>query len=116
MTRPKDQDNYTVPLRSSNGDGGVPWGRIAELKIREAPIPRTRQAKWDALYRELMLRLEQTDSRHVLAVPMKEPRLVTLAARALRWRFEQVDPDFVEITTTSNPPVLYIKRGPNWSP
>ena len=120
MSRPKAEDSYTVTPHSPNGssDPNTLWGQIAEVKATDVPARiRYHKTIWDELYRELTLRLEQTNNRHALAVPFKDFKTVMRALTAIRHRFTRDHgAGSITLSAQKDPPVLYVQRGPTWSP
>ena len=111
-----DPDDYAVIPHSPNGSSDRPWGQIAEVKTADVPAGRHTNHEWDDLYRDLVKRLEQTDSRHALAVPFNDYQQLKLARIAIYKRFLRRGTGFAVLRIQKNPPFLFVYRGPNWSP
>ena len=118
MSHPKSEDDYTVTL-SPNGhaDPTTLWGTFVEVPASQLPttfhLPR---AVWDALYAEVSLRLERTPASKALALPFKNFNLVQRAHVALRLRANRDrGQQAISFRQQKEPPVLYMRRGPNWS-
>jgi hypothetical protein len=122
--RPKKDDSYTTTLKAPNGSGPggsdseVLWGQPVQISARAVPNrEHIRKQVWDRLFADVCLRLEQTTTRHALAYPFESFRIATCAYSALYYRFtQQRGPKTVSMSIQKEPPVLYVQRGPNWTP
>lgn len=65
------------------------------------------------MYLELLLRLEQTDARHALEIPVRAECLGS-AHTCLNHHFKRHGEGYVQIVSKINPPRLYVSRGPKW--
>lgn len=85
------------------------WTRITEIPMDEMPAT----GKYSELFHELLLRLEQTPPRFVLAVEMADARTARAAAQALRWMFSRRLGNYSVVTSYAGS-VLYVRRGKSW--
>jgi hypothetical protein len=121
MPRPRKTEvgDYTPPTPSPNGDHDQvdhPWTRIVEVSV--ADIPARATGRWVALYRELLLRLEQTPPKLALAITFRDSKTLDRAASSLWTLFREhqgkgairID----TVVTDDGTPTLYIRRGENW--
>lgn len=90
------------------------WGTIQQIEAKMTPPPRG--SKWWPLFREILLRLEQTSERHALAIEIfgsaesaaKSIGMMAskrLGQGAIRLSFEQIE---------DGRGILYARRGPNY--
>jgi hypothetical protein len=123
MPRPRKNSpgEYVQSYTSPNGGDGEdqadqPWLRITEVVATDVPIPS--KSVWLPLYRELLLRLEQTEARFALAVTFPDDKTLKSAQGGLSNLFKnRLGKEAVYVKaghTDDGTPVLYIRRGENW--
>jgi hypothetical protein len=119
---PPDGSIIPATLRRLNGEGQAPapssngahpWGAIREVDSaglhRRAP-----SHQWGELYRDLLLRLEQTPLPRALEVPFRDKKSAANARTALRtWMSRDGRPGIMSIFSRGT--TLYVCRGPKWS-
>ncbi len=111
MPRPKEE--YTV---KSNGHIDPDIGYGQPVLINAATIPsRASATRWNALYQDIMLRLEQTPQTQALAFPFATYAVLKSAKAAIFKRsLKDYGADFVTLIVRKQPPTLFVRRGPNW--
>lgn len=98
-----------------NQNGSRPY-TIAEIKA--TLMPPAGQSKWFALYREIILRLEQTPPRSALHIVLADGDGGQGAVGAIsRLAADRIGKGHVSLSwaTEDGHTVLYARRGPNWS-
>jgi hypothetical protein len=112
--------NEDLELHASpNGDGqetGPPWGKIVEVEAAE--VPARHAGPWFDLYRELLLRLEQTPAHLALAVTLRDEKTQRSALYGLNQLFRsRLGKGAVYLsrgTCEDGTPVIYVRRGKHW--
>lgn len=91
-------------------ENGKLWRRITEVPAEEVPAG----GKYAELFRELLLRLEQTPPKYSLVVEMVDERAARAAASSLRPLFaKRLGSNAVFTSWTGT--FLFVRRGPNWN-
>jgi hypothetical protein len=108
------------PPASSNGGNAPPeqpWLRIAEISVHDIPVRTI--SRWTPLYRELLLRLEQTPAHLALAITFCDEDTLRRAHKCLVALFRHRHGPRVVAANAAvledGKPMLYIRRGENWS-
>jgi len=94
--------------RTANGRS---WKSITEVRASE--MRRLRRSKWQELYDDILLRLEQTMPQYALKVEFEDAELTRKARHALNKKFrKEQEAGYVDFAVIGN--LLYVRRGPNW--
>jgi len=94
--------------RTANGRS---WKSITEVRASE--MRRLRRSKWQELYDDILLRLEQTQPQYALKIEFEDAELPRKARHALNKKFrKEQEAGYVDFAVIGN--LLYVRRGPNW--
>jgi len=108
-------------MHSMNGSSGnhdavkvTPWGPAQEV---ERPVRggARRTSKYVDLVTDAVLRLEKTDDDRAIMYPFPDRKAARSAASSVRKRIERrLGKGFASVSFRTNPPALYVMRGPNY--
>jgi hypothetical protein len=119
----RNKTTKTRPNLSGNGDraedpvirADAPYHTPTEIDARDIPAPWSRWGRWARLYQDIQLRLEKTPPHRALAYPFQDTKALKSAYDGLHRRLKQrEDDDYIHLSTRSDPPTLYVRRGPQW--
>ena len=83
------------------------------MEVHASEMRRLRRSKWQELYDDILLRLEQTMPQYALKVEFEDAELTRKARHALNKRLlKEHGPGYADFAIIGN--LLYIRRGPNW--
>lgn len=111
--RDTSQPQRSQPMASSNGNG-APW-TIREIEA--AWMPPESGGKWWPLFREIMLRLEQTPERFALKIELHEGGATGAAKAITRYANDRLG-DGALVTSydiSDGENALYVRRGDNYT-
>lgn len=112
-------NRWTPPKNDPEIPPGRAWGRITEVSLDHRPVHRRAddtvpRGLWLMLFRDLMLRLEQTSCAK-LRIPFPT---VELARRAYQTLYNHAYSRGIKIRIQRSygevPPALYVRRGRGW--
>ena len=107
------EDLAPAPRAKNNGDGVQPWGQPYEVAATDFEPP----SKWEPLYQDALLRLEQTPASKAVVYPFEDDHTAECAYDGVVNRFrKRYGQHFIIAGVRKNPPRLFVRRGPNWSP
>lgn len=103
-----------MAIPNTNGNGRKPWGEIRRIDAEEMLPRSTGGSIYLALWRELLLRLEQTPATYALEITFDDHQEGYSALSSLRRiREQQGKVDQVELSSRKldDKRVIYIRRG-----
>ncbi len=108
------EDLKPTPASPKPRDNGrQPWGQPYEVAATDFEPP----SKWEPLYEDALLRLEQTPASKAVVYPFEDDHTAERAYDGVVNRFrKRYGQHFIIAGVRKNPPRLFVRRGPNWSP
>ncbi len=92
-------------------NGHQPWGQPYEVAATDFEPP----SKWEPLYEDALLRLEQTPVSKAVVYPFEDDHTAERAYDGVVNRFrKRYGQHFIIAGVRKNPPRLFVRRGPNW--
>lgn len=101
-----------MPRNGTDPSPERPWGEPAEISISEMSV---RHSVYAPLQDDIVLRLDKTNDNRALAYPMLDAQAACKARDSIASAFKKrFGPGFAVFSVRKAPPMLYVRRGPNW--
>lgn len=96
----------------------VPWGTPKEVSKEAIPNYPANRSRFEELFVDIVMRLEQTNGHRALMYPFKDAKIAKSAASSVARMFSlRVGKGHVAVRFGPAPdgtPALYVARGPNY--